>query len=592
MRADIDNAGKSSLIKFFKAAYREYPSELSFLIIFAFIVSILEIVGFASIIPVVDNIFNDSNDPSPVGIFVEKTFKLVGLEYEIYLLFILIFLVFLIKSFMLYFTRYYQGRIEILTKIDLQKNIYNNLLSVSWPYFLKKSVGEINNVIITQTSQAARGIRFLAQFIVDVIYIIFITLAAIIYSPEIVIMTLILAIAMFGIIRIVYYSTRELGTETGINEKNINQVVISTLSTPKMIKASNLGDYFSSWFGKIIKHTEHIGLRYMKITTALQSLTEPLVIGIALVVLFTSTYILNEPISNSMVIILMFYRLSGRMITIPKSYANTNYYYPLFQMCKDEEADTLRFKEKTSNVKLKSFSSSVKIVNLDFSYKDKKILKDINLEIPKGSFVGITGKSGCGKTTLVDLIMGLLKPQKGEIFIDDINLEKMNIFKLRNKFSYVGQDSLLLNLSIKENICLGEKNINIEKMKRSAALAHADEFIEELDDQYETIIGERGITLSGGQRQRLALANALYRDPEILILDEATSNLDTKSEKFIQQAIESLSGNITIIAIAHRLNTISNADNIIVMDKGMIIEQGKENDLIQTQKTYYDLINQ
>ena len=111
-------------------------------------------------------------------------------------------------------------------------------------------------------------------------------------------------------------------------------------------------------------------------------------------------------------------------------------------------------------------------------------------------------------------------------------------------------------------------------MKRSAALAHADEFIEELDEQYETIIGERGITLSGGQRQRLALANALYRDPEILILDEATSNLDTKSEKFIQQAIESLSGNITIIAIAHRLNTISNADNIIVMDKGMIIDSG------------------
>tara|TARA_A100000164_G_C21864933_1_gene752046 strand:- start:643 stop:1428 length:786 start_codon:yes stop_codon:yes gene_type:complete len=261
-------------------------------------------------------------------------------------------------------------------------------------------------------------------------------------------------------------------------------------------------------------------------------------------------------------------------------------------MCKDEETNTLRFKEKTSNVKLKSFSSSVKIVDLDFSYKDKKILKGINLEIPKGSFVGITGKSGCGKTTLVDLIMGLLKPQKGEIFIDDINLDKMDIFNLRNKFSYVGQDSLLLNLSIKENICLGDKNISIEKMKRSAALAHADEFIEELDDKYETIIGERGITLSGGQRQRLALANALYRDPEILILDEATSNLDTKSEKFIQEAIESLSGNITIIAIAHRLNTISNADNIIVMDKGMIIEQGKENDLIQTQKTYYDLINQ
>ena len=246
----------------------------------------------------------------------------------------------------------------------------------------------------------------------------------------------------------------------------------------------------------------------------------------------------------------------------------------------------IKIENKPNAITMKGFNSHIEFKNVSFKYDDTVILKNINLKIEKGKMVALVGSSGAGKSTLADLVPRFHDVSEGEILIDGINIKDYTIDSLRKQMSFVTQEPILFNETIANNIALGNSSAGMEAVSNAAKIANAHNFIIDKEDGYQTNIGDRGNKLSGGERQRVTIARAVLQNPPILILDEATSSLDTESERLVQDAIIHLMQNRTSIVIAHRLSTIKNADEIIVLQKGEIIERGTHESLI-TQNGFY-----
>jgi subfamily B ATP-binding cassette protein MsbA len=245
--------------------------------------------------------------------------------------------------------------------------------------------------------------------------------------------------------------------------------------------------------------------------------------------------------------------------------------------------------EKPDAVVIDEFKASLRFDNVSFAYEDEMVLKNISFELEKGKTIALVGKSGGGKSTIADLIPRFYDPSEGEIFLEGVNLKDCQIESVRRHMGIVTQQSILFNDTVFNNIAFGQENPSEEDVIRAAKIANAHEFIMEMENGYQTNVGEDGAKLSGGQRQRLSIARAVMANPPILILDEATSALDSHSEMLVQEAITNLMENRTSLVIAHRLSTIQHADEILVVDRGEIVERGTHDQLIAKKGVYFAL---
>lgn len=242
-------------------------------------------------------------------------------------------------------------------------------------------------------------------------------------------------------------------------------------------------------------------------------------------------------------------------------------------------------------LKMEAFSKEISFKNVSFRYQSDWVLRNINLTIPKGKTIALVGQSGSGKSTLVDLVPRYYDPEKGQILIDGIDIRDLRTHDIRSQLGNVNQEAILFNDTFYNNITFGVENATMDQVIEAAKIANAHDFIMATENGYETNIGDRGSKLSGGQRQRISIARAILKNPPILILDEATSSLDTESEKLVQEALESLMQNRTTLVVAHRLSTIKRADEICVLSEGKIVERGKHDELIELNGIYKHLVD-
>lgn len=319
-------------------------------------------------------------------------------------------------------------------------------------------------------------------------------------------------------------------------------------------------------------------------------------IVIAIVICFGGSLVLKEQLTAELFI--TYVAMFSQIISPAKGFSNAFYSASTGAVLLDRIEEIIHepviIRDKSTTIEKKSFSNTIEYKNISFQYGENPVIKNLSLKIHKGEMIALVGQSGAGKSTLVDLLSRFYDVNEGEICIDEQNIQSISLNSLRQLIGIVPQQSVLFNDTVAANIAFGDPNIDMEKVKIAAKNANAEEFILQLENKYDTLLGENGNKLSGGQKQRIAIARAIYKNPEILILDEATSSLDNESEKLVQDALQVLMKNRTSIVIAHRLSTIQNASKIIFMEEGKIKEIGTHSELISQNGSYkklYEMTN-
>ena len=551
-----------------------------FLAIIGMIIHAITDTSFAAIIkPLLDGSFIDK-DPSFIQIMP--------------ILIILIFVFRGIGSFMSTYGMAYVGRSIIR---DIRRDMFDKILLRSSSLYDESITGKLVSKITFDAEQVAEAAtKAVTTVIKDGLTIIGLLSLMFYYSFELSIGLLLIAPLVGFFLKIMSVKFRSLSRDIQRSMGTITNIVEESIIGHRIIKIFGGKDYEKNTFNSANAYNRERNLKLIFVQSISIPLMQLLVaIFLAAIIFFvTSNDYLDEIsigtfMSYLTAMIMMFApikRLSEVNVVLQRGIAASESIYDLL----DSKSENIGMIDAT---KIEgSISISFKNVTFKYPSSQSNVLENINLDISKGETVAIVGKSGSGKTTLLDLIPRLYDPDQGDIYFNTSNIKDINLNKIRAYISYVGQDFTLFNDTIYNNIAYGElSSHDVSSVHDAAEFSFASNFINDLPDKFETVVGQNGVLLSGGQRQRIAIARALLKNAPILLLDEATSALDAESEASIQKSLTTLSENKTTLVIAHRLSTVMNADKIIVIENGHVVEQGNHNDLIDKKSVYYALYN-
>jgi ABC-type multidrug transport system fused ATPase/permease subunit len=407
---------------------------------------------------------------------------------------------------------------------------------------------------------------------------------------------------------------KQIGDQTSEYSQSYYNGITEHFNGIKDIKSNMLEKSHISWFERMCGRIEHNVIQFSQLNSGTQLIHRVSAAVIIAAFIYLSLYVLAVPPASLLLIILIFSRLWPRFTSIQSNLEYMSSMLPAFQIVRELQTETEKSREiseKTvhadepfdqeltvsgpSSVRMKAqakpsdqeggdarpieplvLKESIECQQVNFRYEgsDTYSLFEAYASIPAKGMTAIVGKSGAGKSTMIDLIMGLIRPESGQILVDGVPLTENRLLAWRSSIGYVSQDPFLFHTSIRENLRLVDPNASEEQMWHALQFSSSATFVRKLPQGLDTIIGDRGIRLSGGERQRLVLARAMLRNPSVLVLDEATSALDSENEQHIHEALERLKGHVTVIVIAHRLSTIRTADRVIVLDEGRVIQQG------------------
>lgn len=479
---------------------------------------------------------------------------------------------------------------------DLRVDIHNKIIDLPVAYFTEKRKGDMINRISSDVNEVEANIlnSFVELVRSPIMIIVFVTFLFTI-SYQLTIFAILVFPIMGTIISLIGKSLKKAAEHAQDELSNIIAYVDETLTSLKIIKIFNAEDQVKGRFDTSINLYRKYLQKVMK-KRALASPTSEFLgaITIGLIVFFGGKLSLEgNGLSGSEFIfyIATFYTLLDPIKRFSKALSDVQKGEVSAKRIFDVLDSDVSIKDLPNAKGIHAFEDKIEFRNVTFGYGKHNVIENFNLTINKGETVALVGQSGSGKSTLANLITRFWDVKSGEILIDGIDIKHVKLNDYRTLFGLVTQDSILFNDSIFNNIALGDKNPSQEKVEHAAQIANAEEFIVKMPEKYQESVGEGGGKLSGGQKQRLSIARAVYKNPPIMVLDEATSALDTKSEKLVQVALNNMMQNRTSLVIAHRLSTIQQADKIVVMDAGKIIEQGSHSSLIEKNGVYANLVN-
>ncbi|MEC9273694.1 MAG: ABC transporter ATP-binding protein [Candidatus Neomarinimicrobiota bacterium] len=507
-----------------------------------------------------------------------------------------ILIIFVLKNVFLYLKNVSLIVVQYRLITELRNKLYIHFHSLSLSFFNKQKSGELTSIIVNDVAnmRQALTIGFQRMFVEPINIIAFTALLFIISWQLASIAVIIIPLAGFVIVKI-SRSIRRKSRRTAVKIAGITNIITETLASIRVVKAFAMENYEVDRFTKETNNYYNLMFRRSRLRSIAPPITEILgvVIGVALLWIGGSEVLAAEGITSEdfiRFILIMFSALqpirslSNVFAEIQVGAASAERVFHIL----DTNPTII---DADNAIKDVVFNEHISFDNVSFQYEhgESKVLKEIDFSIKKGSIVALVGASGSGKSTIADLIPRFFEPTKGRITLDAIDIKDVRIKSLRKLMGIVTQETILFNDTISGNIAYGQKEVKSSKIHAAAEAANAKEFIDALPQGFNTVIGEKGVRLSGGQRQRLAIARALLKDPPILILDEATSSLDTESEKYVQKAIDNLMKDRTVLVIAHRLSTIVNVDRIIVLDNGKIVESGTHTELLDKSGIYKNL---
>jgi len=557
--------------------------------------AIFDGVSLAMIVPLADKVLTNKKIIIPAKLpdfLANFVAKINSTPPEVLLTYMVasVLLLFFLKGVFGFFQSYFMSDIGQRVVRDIKSRLYAKIQSLSLNYFTHKRGGELMSRITNDVKLVENAVSYGST---DLIYeslqvVIFSIVIFFIYFKMALISIVFVPLISLPIIK-VGKALRKLSKRSQEKIADTNSLLYETIMGARIVKAFNMEEYEVSKFNKVNTDYYKISMKSIKRTLLLNPSTEFLgCIAGVLVFFWGGREVIAGKISFG-----VFGLFLGSLLSLIRPFKKLSQVNALNQqaMAASERIHEVletepSVKEPLVPKKLTGFKQNVRFNDIWFSYADAQVLKGINLEVDYGQMLAVVGPSGTGKSTLVDLIPRFYDPQRGSVSIDGVDVREFDLKSLRNQIGIVSQETILFNDTIKANIAYGKPDASNKEIEEAARKAHAHDFISNCPQGYDTIIGDRGVKISGGERQRIAIARALLKDAPILILDEATSQLDSTSERIVQEALDSLVTGRTVFVIAHRLSTVRNASRIVVLDKGAIVEQGTHSQLLEKQGLY------
>ncbi|MDT7833089.1 ABC transporter ATP-binding protein [Flavobacteriaceae bacterium S356] len=536
-----------------------------------------------------DNYFNEY--------FSYSVYKMVGDDKGDILIAVvlLIITVFILKNLFSYLGFYFITFLKNGVLKDIRNDMYAKTVSLPVSYFTEKRKGDIMARIGSDVLEVHYSFLSILELIFRDPLMIIVTIGImLILSVKLTIFVFVFLPVAGFLINVIGKNLKKTSDKVQKEQGVFLSLLEETLSGLRVIKGFNAEKVFKSVFGRSTSRFEKLSNKLLIRTQLAGPVSEILGIAVICVLIWYggSLVLVEEAMTGESFI--AYIALAYNIITPAKSISKASFTIKKGNAAAERILEILEtedpLKDSPNAIEKTNFNSEIEFKNISFKYEDDYVLKDFSLKVPKGKTVALVGQSGSGKSTLANLVTRFYDVNEGSITIDGKNVKNISKKSLLGLMGIVAQDSILFNASVAENIKLGKQDATIEEIKKASEIAHAHEFVKDLPKQYDTNIGDSGNKLSGGQKQRLSIARAVLKNPPIMILDEAMSALDTESEQIVQVALENMMENRTSLVIAHRLSTIQNADNIVVLKKGEIVEQGKHEELLAKKGEYFKLV--
>jgi subfamily B ATP-binding cassette protein MsbA len=510
---------------------------------------------------------------------------------------ILAIVMFFFKTASIYLANFFMAPIRNGVVRDIRNKVYRKILDLPLSYHTNERKGDVMSRVTQDVQEVEWSVMAsLEKFFRDPLNILLFLGGMIMMSPELTLIVLLLLPVAGLIIGTIGKNLRKTSVRSQQHMGLLMSILEETLSGMRVIKGFNA----TEWSEKRFRHENQVYTRIMNAITRRRDLASPLseflgsLVVVSLMVI-GGNLVLEGKGSLSAPSFIAYIAIFSQILNPAKS-ISTAYYHLNKGLASMERIDQvlntgIMIEDIPDAISINEFKDKIELQNVSFAYKDQLVLKDISLTIHKGETIAMVGPSGSGKSTLADMLTRFYEPDSGMVRIDGMDVRKIKTASLRSLIGIVPQDPILFNETIASNIAFGDEYPDFEAIRKAADVSYSSEFILQTEEGFNTRLGDRGSTISGGQRQRLCLARAVYRNPPILILDEATSSLDSESEKMVQESLQNLKLNRTTIMIAHRLSTIQAADRILVIREGRITEQGTHKELMDLKGEYFNLFN-
>lgn len=508
----------------------------------------------------------------------------------------LVVILFFLKNFFNYLAMYFIASLRNGMLKDIRNKIYEKITELPISFFSEKKKGDVISRITSDVQEIQSSfLSMLEMFIKEPLTLIFTLIFMLLISVKLTIFVLVFLPLSGLLISSIGKKLKSKSNKAQQENANFLSIVEETLSSLKIIKGFNAERKFRDKFEESTGRLNNI----LNSLLHRQNLASPMseflgVLVITIILWFGGNMVLIDETMDASTFI-GFLVLTYNILTPAKAISKATYSIQKGNASAERihhiiETETT-VKEHVQAIKKEDFEKEISIKNISFGYEEEYVLKDFSLNVKKGETVALVGQSGSGKSTIANLVTRFYDVNEGSIQVDGVDIKELSKASLRSLTGLVTQDSILFNDTVRNNIALGKDNASEDEIIDALKIANAWEFVSELPNGLDTNVGDGGGKLSGGQQQRLSIARAVLKNPPIMILDEATSALDTESEQLVQKALENMMKNRTSIVIAHRLSTIQNADHIVVMRKGKIIEQGKHHELLAINGAYKGLVD-
>jgi len=570
-------------------AFGRYRWHITVLVLLAIVSPLLEGIGINALIPLI-SFFQGGMTGTPDFITrtIQGLFALIHVPFTFRYLLIFIFCLFVVRAVSVVVFGYVRGWVNADFLSKESEEVMRRTLLSSWSFTLKQKIGTMHNTLVRDVQQAGGLLGASVQIIQSFSGFLMYLLVAINISPVMTAYTIGGGAVLLFILRPLVRRSRRIGQDAAGVEKQFAQFLSEHIIGMKAIKAAGVERAAIKGGAEHIRLLRDLSIRQSLVTTMSSSFFQPFSLALV-VLLFFLTY--NAP-GFSIISFAASLYLIQKIFTYLESGQNSlqaiNGMLPYVKNVSMFKKELDIHRESGDGDNPFTLTKELMFKDVSFSYDEgKRVLVSVTFAVQKGETVGLIGPSGSGKTSIADLLLRLFKPKKGTILLDGVPAEKIALEEWRKNIGYVSQEVFLLHASIEENIRFYNKNLTFQEIEQAAKQANIYDLVMGLPEGFQTVTGDRGVMLSGGQRQRIALARALAGKPSLLILDEATSALDHESEKLIHESIRALHGIVTVLIIAHRPSTIAEADTIVVLSAGRVVEQGTPGTLLQDQRSYF-----